>query len=95
MGDSRIEYDSDRERYPNRAVAVEQARRRGLSEEAIAEVESMLIFGGDTSPDEWFRLIRSAYDRIRRGEPAHRTPTAGERAEAEVQAEIDADEPLD
>lgn len=64
--DSRVEYD---ERYPNRAVAVEMARKGGLSEHAIEGVQSMALKGADLEILEWFDLIRAEHRQQELGLP--------------------------
>lgn len=52
----RIEYF---ERYPNRALAIEVARRSGLSPQAIADIQSMeLQSESDPTPLDWLDWMR-------------------------------------
>jgi hypothetical protein len=59
------------DRYPNRALAAEFARRSGMDDAAIAQVQSMeLLAKDDPTPREWLRWIESAQDQLRYGLPS-------------------------
>lgn len=59
------------ERYPNRALAAEFARRSGVLEEAIALIESVELFSAtDPTPRDWLDDIEREARRIERGLPA-------------------------
>ena len=64
LRNERVEYP---ERYPNRLLAAEVARREGISEEAILNVVGWALKASeDPGPLEWFEDMRSEDRRLKR-----------------------------
>lgn len=73
------------ERYPNRALAAEFARRSGVDPRAIEIIESMsLKSSSDPTPVEWFRLMETTATQVKHGLPF---------GEPLTQAQIDSTQP--
>jgi transcriptional regulator with XRE-family HTH domain len=67
------------ERYPNRLLAAEVARRSGISEQAINSVMSWSLKSRqDPNPLEWLEDIRSEERRMRRDVNAERAASQAE-----------------
>lgn len=64
------------DRYPNRRKAIETARSLGAPEEALKNVESMMLKGSDMTEIEWLDEIKTEVRRIKRG--LHQTEERGD-----------------